>query len=203
MKRIVVILVLSLLAQSQIFAQESGKLYKDNLIEFYPVSLIDRGVGVGFSYERMLDADQKISFIMPVDIIFPSSFVGGDYYNSNGWYDEYSSYLYLNPGLVFYPAGLRKVNYGIGPNLMLAFGGGSQWVYTNQGVQQRETYNNFRMGIMINNYLLVNATDRIAIRLNVGMGLRYVNSYKLDSGITTNEGMNVTGQLKFSMGYRF
>lgn len=184
----------------------STTLFENNLFTFSPVSVLDRGVGIGFSYERMLDNEKKIAFVLPLDFIFldPNS------YNYNTNENGKLFYTYVSPGIIFYPAGLRKVNYGVGPNVVLGYGSSEEWQYStvhNSDVLQE--YTNFRMGIMINQYLLMNITKNISMQMNLGLGLRYINNYNYTSTTNisnqnyNNPGMDIMGQFKLSFGYRF
>lgn len=173
--------------------------YGSNLLSFAPISVIDRGMGIGLTYERMLDQEQKVSFVLPLDLVFVDPNISSD--------DSKVFYTYLSPGVIFYPAGLRKINYGIGTNLMLGYGSGSEWVFDNQWNNQMLTeFTNFRMGMMVNNYLLMNIKHNLSLSLNFGMGLRYINSYNYTvQGFGNNNSnvVDVIGQFKFQFGYRF
>jgi len=185
---------LGLLLTASLFAQSKTKPsgYGNNLITFTPASIIDRGIGIGFNYEVLLDDEQKIAFVLPLDIIY------ADPNNDN----EINIYSYISPGMIFYPAGMRKFNYGIGPNLVLGYGSGSEWQWQPQN-QRYVDYTNFRMGLMVNNYFLINVTRNFSMQLNAGMGLRYINSYSYNNGTSYRQGINVMGQFKFILGYRF
>lgn len=198
MKKILIALF-GFLFTLQAFGQTEGRNYGNNLITVAPLSIIDKGLGIGFSYERMLDKEQKIAFVIPVDFVF-------DDLNNDNWNGDRSSnlfYTYASPGIIFYPAGLRKVNYGIGPNLMFAYGTGDEWRFNSNGWETFESYSNFRMGLMVNNYLLMNVKEKIAIQVNFGLGLRYINTYTYENNITESFPVNVMGQFKFTVGYRF
>lgn len=181
----------SLMAQAPTKPSNQSR-YGNNLFTFSPVSIIDRGVGIGFSYERMLDDEQKIAFVVPLDIIFADP----------NEVDQIDVYTYVSPGMIFYPAGMRKFNYGIGPNVVLAAGSGSIWQWQGGG-QRNVDYTNFRMGLMINNYFLVNVTSHFSMQLNAGMGIRYVNTYSYSDNTSFKEGIGVMGQFKFNFAYRF
>lgn len=186
---------LGLLLGASLFAQSKAapqSRYGNNLFTFSPVSIIDRGVGVGFSYERLLDDEQKVAFVLPLDIIFADP----------GEMDQIDVYSYISPGMIFYPAGMRKFNYGIGPNVVLAAGSGNTWRWQGQG-QRNIDYTNFRMGLMINNYLLVNVTNHFSLQLNAGMGIRYINNYSYSDGTSHKDGISIMGQFKFNFAYRF
>jgi hypothetical protein len=196
-------LALGAMAQSKA-TSSSTNLLGNNLLSFSPVSVLDRGVGIGFSYERMLDKEQKIAFVLPVDLIFldPNS------YNYNSNESGKLFYTYVSPGIIFYPAGLRKVNYGVGPNLVVGYGNSEEWVYsTVHNSDVLNEYSNFRMGVMINQYMLMNITKNISMQINLGLGLRYINNYTYSStnnlSNTNHPGMDIMGQFKLTFGYRF
>ena len=197
------LLVASTFATAQVANQKSDKnQYGNNIVRFAPISLTDAGVGVGIGYERFLEPTQKVSFILPIDIIFAQYENGGF-----GNYDENVSYVYIQPGLRFYPANAnRKATYSIGPNLFFAYGNGEGWRYNpNTGVSTYGEFNNTRFGIVATNYLDINITPKFNLGFSLGVGIRYSSKYNyVDSKSSNyNEGINAVAQFKFQMGYRF
>jgi hypothetical protein len=188
------VMLLSLVAMGQ--SKKDAPPFGVNLISVTPVSILDRGIGLGLHYERLLDDEQKIAFVLPVDIVFEdmsSSFdVGKSLF-----------YTYLSPGFIFYPVGLKNINYGIGPNILMALGTGSRWVSNTWGTQQSLDYTNFRMGVMINNYIIANIKHNFSLSINAGMGLRYINNYTYSNNSKEKDGISVMGQFKLAFGYRF
>lgn len=176
--------------------------FGNNIIRFAPISLADAGVGLGLGYERFLEPTQKVSFILPIDIIFAQYENSG--YGSN---NENVSYVYIQPGLRFYPANAnRKATYSIGPNLFFAYGTGEDWRYNSQtGISTYGKFNNTRFGIVATNYLDINITPKFNLGFSLGVGIRYSNKYNfVDSKESNyNEGVNAVAQFKFQLGYRF
>lgn len=201
MKKIFTILTVIITSwQLQAQAQKASVTYGNNTIRFAPLKVYDMGVGLGFSYERHLDPEQKISLTLPIDI----SFINTYYSNMNNPYrhNKVNSYVYFSPGIKFYPSGQRKVNYAIGANLIIGSGTGlynsghfdqfQNWIY------KEEELKHFRMGMMVNNYLNFNITNKFNIGIELGLGAIYINQYK----DKPNEGITGTGNVAFTMGFR-
>lgn len=201
MKKVFTIIALFFAAfQLQAQTQQSITKYNNNIIRFAPLKVYDMGVGLGLSYERHLDPEQKISFILPIDV----SFINTYYSNANNPYfhNKVNSYVYFSPGIKFYPSAQRKVNYAIGANLIIGSGKGlyhsgyydefQNWIYKEQELKH------YRMGMMVNNYLNFNITNKFNIGIELGLGAIYINQYENKP----NEGITGTGNVAFTMGFR-
>src|SRR5690606_29386857 len=117
MKKICLLLGLALGA-SQVQAQSSktnNAVAYPNSLRFYALNaFVEGGVGVGFGYERLVSKDGKVG----VNIPFHFGFRQEPNYNGNGNTSDISNSAFMfNPGLKFYPAGQRRVNYSIGLSL--------------------------------------------------------------------------------------
>ena len=110
------------------------KKYGNNILSLVPGAYtvsVDgsiNDVGIGASYERLLDKHGHIGLILPVVVCFASSKdfnnYAYNYYNSNGatYSGNYHS-VFLMPGVKFYPATSKNaVRYSIGASLFCAFG---------------------------------------------------------------------------------
>lgn len=180
--------------------------YGPNILAFAPIQISESGMGVGISYERMLDKKGIVSFYMPVSYTFTGD--GGD--NYYGYNDELQN-LYLMPGIKIYPTGSNGiVKYSIGPSLVFAFGeeyrddlyytysgpyyGGSYYPYYNYGYKG----DRFSFGMMINNTLNINPTPHLYLGLELGLGLSYL--HYVDNVRQDTQGLT---QFGFRVGYRF
>lgn len=202
MKKFYISLALCATALTATQAQEKkATIYGDNIIRFSPLKVYDMGVGFGLSYERHLDQEQKVSFVLPVDVVLVNSYY--DYNSMYGSQNKVNSYFYVSPGIKFYPSGQRKVNYALGANIFFGVGKNyytesymDQW---NNWVYRDYELNHYRVGMMVNNYLNMNLTNKFNIGLELGLGALYVDKYEN----RPNEGINATGNVGFSLGFRF
>jgi hypothetical protein len=186
--------------------------YGKNIIAAAPLQITD-DIGIGLSYERVLDKKGMLSFYLPVCMSFNDNnnnnsgpFTSGSPYY--GAYNErYSSY-YILPGVKIYPTSSKgKVRYSVGPSLAFVF----TKAYTNNTYTTYDPYGNpiytptaptlqdrFMLGVMINNTLNIQPTPHLYMGVELGLGVSYMN--KVGS---TNLGETTLGQFAFKMGYRF
>ena len=175
--------------------EEFGK----NMLNFSPFKALDSGPGIGLSYEILLDKRQYFSIILPLSLIFPDNY---NFYDNAG---NRSSILYFSPGFKVYPFGQRKVTYAVGPNIFTAIGKSPFYSYdpvTGSYTQSNTSSKNFRLGVMVNNYINFQITPSFQIGLNAGIGARYIDREKQPSQ-TFNNGINVSGEFNFNLGFRF
>ena len=177
--------------------EEFGK----NIINFSPFKALDSGPGIGLSYEILLDKRQYFSIVLPLSLIFPDSY---NFYDNTG---KRSSMFYFSPGFKVYPFGQRKVTYAVGPNIFTAIGNRRFFNQTYDPVtgnytQDNFSSKNFRLGVLVNNYINFQITPSFQIGLNAGIGARYIDREKQPSQIFNN-GINVTGEFNFNLGFRF
>lgn len=184
-----------LFARPEIRSAPAKAYYAPNIVRFTPVTVFDEAVGIGFSYERILDKDGKISVNIPVYLGLNTN----SGYN-NGWgYNNTTNYsMLINPGVKFYPAGQRRVTYALGASLFTMMGEDDN--YYGGPINEQADY--FRAGIMINNYINFNITPKFNLGMELGVGPRYINQYKTAT-TTYNEGISVSAQFGFHMGFRF
>jgi hypothetical protein len=212
-KKITALSLLAFLACSTAFAQAKEQRhpeYGPNIIRFAPLAVLDIGVGVGFSYERFLGKDKMVGVVLPFYLILQNKEdLYGGYPNQD---QNYNTYGYFAPGIKIYPFGQRRVTYAIGPNLMLGYGGGKQWSYTNDihgNTYPSSSYTTtiFRLGILVNNYINFQITPNFNLGLTGGLGIRYIDhqkkEYEMGGSATVNNGFDVTGQFALTLGYRF
>ncbi len=206
MKKIILSSILAISSFAALQAQtkipESKNELGNNIVRFTPLMVYDVGVGLGLSYERHLDKEQRVSVVLPVDLIMIPEYN----YNSS----RSSNYFYFSPGFKFYPTGQKRVTYALGANMILGFGNRYDQI---QQVSQNGTIfmeqveaKNTRLGVLVNNYLNFNIGKRFAIGLNGGLGVLYINKYEGVNYIQNFYGgdrVSITGQFAFNFGVRF
>lgn len=182
---------------------EESKNYGDRIFRFFPLRIADfEGVGLGVDFEHIISKDRKVSVVLPL-----TYFIGTDFIDLSNRENKRNMVLF-SPGIKFYPFGQTKVNYAIGPNLLIGYGSGSQgetiWdPVTGQGFTRYENYTNFRMGILLNNYLNIQFSDQFNFGVEVGLGVRYFDRWNYDTRGDFNDGVSATGNFALSFGYRF
>src|SRR5690242_1205126 len=94
----------SLYAQNQATNTEiiPAVAQKYNTARLYPFAVMDVGLGVGASYERLFGAKKNFGLILPGLLILegnsnPTSMTGDN--------KHYDAYFYFAPGFKFYPNG--------------------------------------------------------------------------------------------------
>ena len=193
----------NLLTKTRPQRTSSSNIPGRHLINFSPFKALDRGPGVGLSYEILADKRGYFGIILPVSLIFSEQF----YFSINGDSDQ-ETMVYFAPGVKIYPFGQRRVTYAVGPNIFTGFGNtnrntgyyDSNGMYINFPGDARI----FRFGIIVNNYVNFQITERFQIGLNGGLGSRYIDreTYN-DTRSNNNSGINITGEFNFNLGLRF
>lgn len=185
----------------------SKKNYGNNIIGFMPMQ-ITSNVGVGLSYERVLDKNGILSFYMPVTIAFENNNSYDPYYGPipvNGGNNP-SPTFYIMPGLKFYPTGGKGVvRYSVGPNLTYISGKsyrGTNFIYDNNGNIIGQDLGGWSqrtaLGIMVTNGLNINPTSHLHLGLELGLGFTY-----FDQANNQNLNTDAIAQFGFKIGYRF
>lgn len=174
-------------------------------IALSPFQYTESGVGVGLSYERALDHEGIISVYVPAIASFSLRTNNG--YNYYYGYNQPTNYLVsLMPGVKFYPTGMGKVKYAVGPNAVIGYGQktlDNMYVYDPMYTSYPSsyyygTYERWMLGMMINNSLNVNATPHLYIGAEMGFGFTYFDNV---GGI--NRGVKGLTQGAFKIGYTF
>lgn len=165
----------------------------DNFIRFYPLGVQhDGSASVGLEYERLIDKKKSIGLVVPVYYSFGLSYL-----------EQTTGYIYLSPGLKFYPALQRKVTYAVGPSLLFARGQYSEWTWVNNS-ERLHTVKHTIFGMMIKNYLNVNLNSSFNFSLDFGLGITYINNKKSNMNLTPEKwGPGITGSFNIGFGYRF
>jgi hypothetical protein len=192
-KKLLSALLVLVMATGAATAQQNN--YGLNIIRIMPLTAFNGGVGLGASYERILDKDGKIGLNIPLSLGFRNN---GDYNN------DMNTTFMVNPGIKFYPGGQRKVTYALGASLFASFGTNNGYRYDINQSYQYVNANTLQAGIMVNNYLQFNLSPKVNIGLELGVGPAYIDQERdVTNHITYNNGLNVMGQFSFHIGFRF
>jgi hypothetical protein len=182
-----------------------------NTIALAPFQYSENGVGVGLSYEHALDPDGIISLYVPMLATF--NLKDNDYRDPyyTGYYGPQETnnnvMFYAMPGIKFYPTGMGKVKYAVGPSVVAGFGQKTQYInnYVYDPINSYYvpaygygTYDRFLLGMMINNSLNINATPRLYVGAEMGFGFTY-----FDRVGDVNQGVTFLTQGAFKIGYTF
>ncbi|TLV01219.1 porin family protein [Dyadobacter luticola] len=192
------------LGRKQISKPSNNEVYGRSQLNFSPFKALDSGPGFGISYEIQVDKNQYIGIILPLTMTFPDRY--NYLFDSNG---NRSEMYYVSPGLKIYPFSQHRVTYAVGPQLFLGYGKGysNNSIYdptTGGYIPRTGTTKNFRLGILVNNYVNFQITPKFQLGLNGGLGSRYVDREKNEfDSITNRGGINITGEFNFSLGFRF
>lgn len=186
--------------------------YGSNIIRLSPLTALDVGIGFGLSYEKILGKEQVIGIVLPAFLILENKEV----YNTPVYpgYSEtrFNLYAYFTPGIKIYPFGQRKVTYAIGPNLLLAYGGGNDWQSrTDSFITYLEDVKTtrIRLGMLINNYINFQITPRFNLGVEGGLGILYYDRETISGPMyypgngTYIHGFDITGQFSMTFGIRF
>jgi hypothetical protein len=174
-----------------------------NMINFSPFKVLDSGPGIGVNYERIVGTKRLFGITLPLSVTFPDNYI---FSSSSG--SPNRSMFYFSPGLKIYPFGQRKVTYAVGPNLFTSFGKVRNYVSTydpvrNTYVGEETTRNNFRFGVLVNNYVNFQITPQFQIGLHAGLGSRYIDRETVNVVDYHFNRVQVTGEFNFNLGFRF
>ena len=197
-----------------------AKKYGDNFISVTPAAYtvsVDgtiNDVGVGLTYERLLDKRGHIGLNVPVMMCFASDhdFRNYTYYNSGtsvNYSGNYHSFFFM-PGIKVYPARSGEaVRYSLGASLFCALGTEPMGVYSYNynytgGSLSNDTYHYTMFGFMISNSVNITAGKHVYMALDLAAGIPFS-----DNRHTNNEyGVlaPIVGpflQFGFKVGYRY
>lgn len=170
--------------------------YGNNIVSIIPMQLFSN-VGIGLSYERVLDKAGIISFYMPVSIEFDgntNSFNTPPPANGNTY-----PFYHIMPGIKFYPTGSKGIiRYSVGPNIAFTSGKTFDFTFVNNNITGQAEQTVTRLGIMITNGLNINPTAHIHMGLELGVGFTYMNKHD-----NIEQGTSPLAQFGFKIGYRF
>lgn len=183
-------------------------------IAISPFQYSENGVGIGLSYEHALDHDGIISVYVPVIATFNlrknNRYDYDPYYYGGGPVNAPTNsnvMVYAMPGVKFYPTGMGKVKYAVGPSVVLGAGQKlvNDYVYVYDpvynyypGSYNYGVYDRYLLGMMLNNSLNINATRRLYVGAEMGFGLTY-----FDYVNNVNRGVTFLTQGAFKIGYTF
>ncbi|MFT4061259.1 MAG: hypothetical protein QM642_02765 [Edaphocola sp.] len=181
----------------------------NNMLRLTAFTAMDIGIGMGASYERIIDQRGTVGLVLPVYLLWEEKDNAYDPITGNIQYGTGSAYFYASPGIKVYPFGQRRVTYAVGPSLMVGAGSNNEWRYNQStGVEENMNVSKFRFGLIVNNYVNFQITQGFNLGLELGLGARYIDREKIKPANssytqTYNNGMNVTGQFSLTLGYRF
>lgn len=164
------------------------KVYKHTLA-FHPLHVnADDFIGIGFSYERAVNANFGIKIPMMVSLNQP--------------------YVNLGVSAKFYP---RKnsndaVSYAIAPTLYAGKGQDRNEVYsfdpvTGQSVLTIDKTPRTQIGFLLNHSLNVNVAEQVYLGLDGGIGINYYDNKAYRNNVNTN--LSFAAQFHMAVGYRF
>ena len=170
-------------------------------IALSPFQYSENGVGVGLSYERALDRDGYISAYVPFIATFNME-DNNDRYNYNNE-NRNNIMFYAMPGIKFYPTGMGRVKYAVGPSAVIGVGQKTMNdyyydPYYGYGQSRYDTYDRVLFGMMINNSLNIYATKRVYVGAEMGFGFTYMDIIN-----NVNRGVTFLTQGSFKIGYSF
>ncbi len=191
MKKILIALficssALTSVAQSGNSSNAMKKDFGKNILAFNPVHLIASDfVGVGFSYERLVN--NYLGLKIPVMIA-----MNNNYYNIG---IEAKLYPTKNTG---------AVKYAIAPAIMLGIGENKYQTYNYVGsssvpIDVVEKASHF--GFLLNQTLNVTITRQFFIGIDGGLGINYFDEKANTDNANSN--LSFLAQLHIGMGYRF
>lgn len=178
--------------------------YGKNILALAPLQLTDAGLGLGLSYERMLDKKGIVSFYLPLMVSFDNN---GDIYpmTSSYYNDNRTAYMGMI-GLKIYPTGSKgKVRYAVGPAIAARFSQNDTYnIFMGYDVYGYPIYgygrqDNFSLGVVVNNSLNIQPTAHLYLGLELGLGMTYINQ---SNGYNTGSEDAIV-QFAFKLGYRF
>jgi hypothetical protein len=202
----------SLHAQNQdvTIAPTALETSKYNFARLYPFAVMDVGVGVGASFERLFGQKKNLGLILPGFLILQGNSNPTTVNQDNKSYD---AYFYFAPGFKFYPNGHKKLTYAVGPSLMFGFCNSKfETPGTNSNgepITATVKYARKRFGVLANNYVTLEFSKYFDIGLEGGLGVCYFDreSYKgpefYPGDPSKNKGVDITGQFSLSIGYKF
>lgn len=162
---------------------------KYSVLAVAPMQVTEAGLGTSVSYERAIDKDGIVSYIIPAIVAFSDNSISGGEY-------KYTPMFYVDPGIKFYPTSCYgKIKYALGPSLVVGYG---RQMNTASLVYDDRIYDKFILGVMITNSVNFNLTRHLYMALGFGMGFTYINQY---NGV--GKGANGTTEAALKMGYRF
>lgn len=178
--------------------------YGTNFLRLSPIKVLDIGaIGFGIEYEKLFGENKMFGVNLPLTLMLDQEIFDDPVYGYSNDNVEYHPYFYFTPGLKIYPMGQRKVTYAVGPTLMIGYGKSNEWTWVSTqtgGYSQSGDRNNWRLGLMVMNYVNFQFVKNFSMGIDAGIGIRYMNHY---NNPNYNDEIQPTGQFSLTFGYRF
>lgn len=193
MKKAFALTVLSLISGSTLFAQDEPSYtlngYRPNNLTFNILTATDHGVGGGITFDRFLDKKGIVELSLPFSLI-------SDSYQHDGYYNSPNKgRFYFMPGLKFYPRGIKRNAFALGPSLVYSYYKGMDH-YNGGG-----SFTNHQFGIIMKAYYQMNITPRFNFNVNGGLGLLYLNNFNYEFPTNYNYHESVAGLVNINIGF--
>jgi hypothetical protein len=180
--------------------------YGSNFIRLAPFRVLDiGGIGFGLEYERLFGHENMLGIVLPFTVMLEEEYNSWNAVDNN---IRYNPSFYFNPGLKIYPFGQRKVTYAVGPSLMFGYGKSDEWTWVSSdpwgstGYYTEVEKSRFNFGMIVMNYVNFQITPSFSLGFDAGLGIRYL-SHQKKAGYTYNNGIEPTGQVSLTLGFRF
>ena len=194
------------------------KKYGNNFISLTPAAYtvsVDgtmNDVGVGLTYERLVDKHGHLGINVPVMWNFTAEkdFRGRIYYNGSNYTNYPGNYhtLLFMPGVKFYPANANQIiRYSLGTSLFAAVGTEPYDVYNYNNYYSgsspsSDTYHYTIFGVMISNSLNITATKHLYMAIDLTAGIPFSDN-RHSSSDQLELLLAPFMQFGFKVGYRY
>lgn len=191
------------------YSDQSNTVKGNNIIRIAPVSVVDDAAGISLGIERLLGKKKKIGIHLPGHLLFHREVVTGIVSQSS----TYSNYLYLTPGIKYYPKGQKRLSYAIGPNFVFGYNNNSTTEISRNDIQvigvDDISVSRYRMGAVISNYVNFQLSKVVSLGLDGGVGIKFFDRiyYKREgvynANVSYENKADLLGQFSVHLAFRF
>ncbi|RYE00385.1 MAG: hypothetical protein EOP54_00335 [Sphingobacteriales bacterium] len=184
----------------------AARVLPKNSVGINTIQVINNHIGFGAYYERSLDANDRLSVIIPVSVAWEMR--SADFIYTDTTDRGSNSSLFFNPGIKFYPTGNKNFfSYAIGVSIFSHIGAAER-IYGSKAPDlpylQTQTYRFSSAGVLLNNYINFKINRNISFGFEVGIGPTYFNNYKQKGTNTVVKGgITTIPNIAFQCAYRF
>lgn len=180
----------------------------NNIIRFAPISVVDIGAGISLGYERLIGKKKKYGIHFPAHLLIQKRSIEVIGQPTTA----YSNFLYLTPGVKFYPKSQKKINYAVGANFVLGYSNNSTTEISRNSFQYTTDDINvakYTMGAIFCNYANFQITKVLSIGVDGGIGIKFYDriNYNRTGMYNTNasydNSIDWIGQFSINFGFRF